>query len=153
MTKEEIIAEKERIGRRKFENDFGKHLHIEFSALKARYDAKATGLTRGETLVVEIKDIRRPYTKHDKDGTDRGFLIDYDKLAYIEEVAKTEGRIPWVVAYFTDCVIIWNLFNTDWRKRGEMKDVNKEGINYGKEKETAYITYLYANEGKRYDYN
>ena len=152
MTNKERISEKERIGRARFENDFGKSLHIEFSGLKERYDAKATGITKGDTFVVEIKVIGRPYTKYNKDGKDKGFLIDYDKLDAIEKVAIAEGRIPWVVVYFTDFAIVWNLFKINWREREEMEEVNKEGINYGKEKERSRVTYLYEGEGKRYDY-
>ena len=121
-----------------------------------RIDAYATARTNhNRTYAIEIKDYtntqhRREYIKFIHNGIDYGYQIDYDKIEYLTNISNEQGRIPILYVRFNDYTIVWDLSNIDWKSRAKMVSVNKDGQNYGKEKEYALQTYLYFNENRWY---
>ena len=83
---------------------------VEFAPIEEKHDAMMTA----ETIsIVEIKNITRPYTKY------KDFMIDLNKVVYLQDRGKEEGRIPYLVCFFTDCIIIWDLTSIPAKERQE----------------------------------
>ena len=143
----------EKLGRRHFSQDMDEYY---FTAATTDpfdpVDVYATARTHTQrTYAIEIKDLTntdnyRPYTKFTCNGKDYGYQIDYHKLKHLQETADKEGRIPIVYVRFDDYTYAWNISLINYEERKKWRYVNKSGVNYGKEKEWALQTYLYANE-------
>lgn len=138
----------EKTGRGKYEDMFGDKYVIAFSSYDyEKWDFKQTARTdTNRTHVGDIKNEGRPYSKYIYKGKDGGFLIDFDKCRNVKKEALNDGRTGGlIVGFFTDMVIAWDITKIEWEKRGEWRQVNKDGQNYG-EKEWEYVTYLYLKE-------
>lgn len=70
------------------------------------FDMTAHSLSYGE-----IKTIHRPYTKY------VNFQIDYNKLHSLKEKAKEDNRIPYLVCFFDDYSIVWDLTKINLEER------------------------------------
>ena len=129
-------------GREKFDKSHGKDLITEHNQdPTGRWDTKATAITKPTiTYVIEIKNIDRPSFKFPD------FMIDYDKIEALVDVATAEGRRPIVSVFFSDREVVWNINKTKWRERKETRKVNKDGQHYGREYEYHDMTYLHFDE-------
>lgn len=148
-------------GRKHFTEDFGKfYITAGTEDDYNRTDILATAITNPNKIyTIEIKSYDnkehpRNYTKFiykDKGSdeyTDHGYQVDYDKVDYLMKMWEKEKRIPILYARFNDYTIVWDLRDIPYKERAKMKDVNADGQNYGKQKETALQTYLYIDEAK-----
>lgn len=136
----------ELIGRQKFEKDFSHDYEIYFT--QGEYDkvdffATSRTLT-GREYVGEIKNYEEERSFHKFEN----YMIDYWKLSFLKTVASARGLIPVLIVYFSDCTVLWDLTNLDIDSRREWRWVNKDGQNYGKQKEYALQTYLYEDEAR-----
>ena len=59
----------------------------------------------------EIKDIHRDYTKYNN------FQIDYHKLQNLKARAEEDAKVPYLVCFFTDYCIVWDLTDIDLEER------------------------------------
>ena len=144
---------REKQGRAHFSQDLGDYY---FTAGTTdpfdRVDVYATARTKpSRTYAIEIKDYtnggyERNYTKYIRNGKDNGYQIDLQKLQHLQEEADKENRIPILYVRFGDYTYAWNIAEINYEDRRREVWVNKSGANYGKEKELAWQTYLYANE-------
>ena len=130
----------------------GKWFIIEFS--KKRFSNEDFWLTArtdtGRTYIGDVKNYEdekhpRAYTKFVKDGVDKGYQIDYDKVDYLVKQGQQQGRIPILYARFCDITIVWDLTDIPYQERAKMRTTNKKGYDYG-EKEKSVQTYLYKKE-------
>lgn len=148
-------------GRKHFAQDFGTYyITAGTKDEKDRTDVLATAITNPTKIyTIEIKDYTnseqgREYIKFiykDKgqdEYTDHGYQIDYDKIEYLMKMWHEENRIPILYARFCDYTIVWDLRNIPYKERAKMKEVNADGQNYGKRKETTLQTYLFINEAR-----
>lgn len=83
----------------------------------------------------DIKNLR--YSDKFKD-----YMIDYDKLKNLTELSKTHNSKPFLICFFSNELVVWDLNKTNWDSTGEWRWVNKEGLNYGKEKEYSFMAFL-----------
>lgn len=148
-------------GRQHFAEDFG-HYYITAGTENDtdRTDVYATARTNPNKIyTIEIKSYDnkehpRAYTKFiykekgEEEYKDHGYQVDYDKIDYLYNTWLTEGRIPILYARFSDYTLVWDIRDIDYKGRQKTKLVNKDGQNYGKEKEYANQTYLYFEEAK-----
>lgn len=140
-------------GRKHFTEDFGRfYITAGTEYDYDRTDILATAVTNPNKIyTIEIKSYDnkehpRPYTKYSKQGIDYGYQVDYDKIDYLMRMWENEGRIPILYAHFTDITLVWDLRKIPYKERAKMVEVNADGQNYGKRKETALQTYLYRDE-------
>lgn len=150
---ENKFREKDLQGRAHFSQDFDKYYYT--AGTEDDYDkidVYATAKTQLErTYAIEIKDytnsgIDRPYDKYNKNGFDNGYQIDYEKLDYLCKEAAETNRIPILYVRFTDYTIVWRLDRIDWKGRESLVLTNKNGQDYGAQKEWSRQTYLYKTE-------
>lgn len=141
------------LGRGHFNDDFGiYYITAGTEDIYDKIDLYATARTdHSRTYAIEIKNYEndehpRAYEKFSWNGIDNGYMIDYEKVYHLCKVAEAEGRIPIIYARFSDWTIVWDMRNIPWKNRGRMMRVNKDGQNYGMEKEEAQVTYLYKKE-------
>lgn len=73
------------------------------------YDFDMTASTR--LSYGEIKTIHRPYTKY------VNFQIDYNKLHSLKELALQDNRTPYLVCFFDDYNIVWDITDIDLEAR------------------------------------
>ena len=140
-------------GRKHFTEDFGRfYITAGTEDDYDRTDILATAVTNPNKIyTIEIKSYDnkehpRPYTKYSKEGIDYGYQVDYDKIDYLMRMWENEGRIPILYVHFTDITLVWDLRKIPYKERAKMVEVNADGQNYGKRKETALQTYLYRDE-------
>lgn len=148
-----IYRQADELGRVRFAQDFGTwYITAGTKDDYDKIDVYATARTdHSRTYAIEIKNYEndehpRAYEKFTWNGIDHGYMIDYEKPRNLCEVAEAEGRIPIIYARFSDWTIVWDLRTVPWRERKRLMKVNKDGQNYGKEKEEALVTYLYIDE-------
>lgn len=134
----------ESIGRKAVIDLFGKYYNFSFTEDPYnRVDFYATGHTLNmPEYVGDVKYyvLERSFHKFSN------YMIDYEKLKEIVDRATKEGRVPILICFFTDYTVVWNLKDIPFKSRAEWRWVNKDGQNYGTEKEWSYMTYLYENE-------
>lgn len=146
--------EADELGRARFNQDFGDwFITAGTEDIFDKIDMYATARTNpNRTYAIEIKNYEatypRAYSKFTWDGVDHGYMIDYDKIDNLVKVAAAEGRIPILYARFSDLTIVWDLREVEYESRKRLMTVNKDGQNYGEEKEEAWVTYLYKCEAK-----
>lgn len=76
------------------------------------YDFDMTAHTSATVLSYgEIKTVHRPYTKFDT------FQIDYNKLKALQDLAKENGRVPYLVCFFDDWDVVWDVSDIDLEDR------------------------------------
>lgn len=96
--------------------------------------------TKEEKISVgEIKNINRDYEQYPN------FQIDYSKIKEIKDIAEKEDRIPYLVAYFTDYSIVWDLARIPDIENRKYKQycTSTTAVNYNKgkkEKEEIWLT-------------
>jgi len=148
-------------GRKHFSQDFGAYYITAGTQDDTdRTDVLATAKTDPSRIyTIEIKSYDnkqhpRDYAKFtykDKGSTvetDHGYQIDFDKIDYLMKMWEKENRIPILYVRFHDYTIVWDLRDIPYKERARMRDVNADGLNYGKRKETTLQTYLYKDEAK-----
>ena len=89
------------------------------------------------TSVGEIKTIHRNYTKYEN------FQIDYKKLKNLQDTAKLDNRIPYLVCFFDDYTIVWDITNINLEERKYNRYCTSTTANYEKgkrEKEEVWLT-------------
>ena len=115
-------------------------------------DVYATAKTHPNRIYsIEIKcyddpQYPRNYSKFTSNGKDYGFQIDVAKLDHLMNKYHEENRIPILYCRFNDYTIAWNISKINYKERIKQVWTNKYGMNYGKEKELTYQTYLYISE-------
>lgn len=85
----------------------------------------------------EIKTIHRNYEDYEN------FQIDYAKLKTLQDAAKKDSRIPYLVVFFNDWNIVWNIEDIDLEERKYTRNCTATTANYEKgkkEKEQVYVT-------------
>lgn len=93
------------------------------------------------TSVGEIKDVHRPYIKYPN------FMIDIQKIRKLHEIAKKDGRIPYLVVFFSDSYGVWDISKIDYETRVETRPcTSTTAQNYTKGKRDKDETYFYNNE-------
>lgn len=139
-------------GRFIVENYFGDWYYFDFTKDDTdRVDFYATAKTHTDiTYVGDIKAYVNPkhprsYDKYNTENEDNGFMLDYDKLEAICNKAK-DGRRPILICLFEDYYIVWNLNKCNWESTRQMRWVNKDGQDYGREKEQKEQAYLYKKD-------
>ena len=70
------------------------------------FDMTANSLSYGE-----IKTIHRDYTKY------MNFQIDYNKLHALKQLSQENDRTPYLVCFFDDYNIVWDLTDIDLEER------------------------------------
>lgn len=112
------------------------------------YDALATAVTIvTNTFVHEYKAYGDPdhIRRHDKFPN---YYVDAIKLKRVKDKAMREGRIPLLIVFFYDCVCVWDLNKAPWEDTVTYVDVNAEGVNYGRRRETSGLAILYFEKEK-----
>lgn len=87
--------------------------------------------------VGEIKTIHRNYTKYDN------FQIDYKKLKNLQDVVKIDNRIPYLVCFFDDYTIVWDITDINLEERRYNQYCTSTTADYEKgkrEKEEVWLT-------------
>ena len=85
----------------------------------------------------EIKTIHRDYTKYPN------FQIDYKKLKALQYRAEKDDRIPYLVCFFDDYTIVWNVadINLEERKYNQFcTSTTAEYTHAKKEKDEVWLT-------------
>ena len=85
----------------------------------------------------EIKTVHRDYTKFPN------FQIDYKKLKSLQSLAKQDGRIPYLVCFFDDYTIVWDISGIDLEERMYTTFCTSTTADYTKgkrEKEEVWLT-------------
>lgn len=82
---------------------------------KDTYDPVDFYMTAGtKTSVGEIKTIHRNYTQYPD------FQIDYKKLKEVKDKAKEDERLAYLVVFFDDYTMVWDLSKIDIEERKHM---------------------------------
>lgn len=82
---------------------------------KDTFDPVDFYMTAGtKTSVGEIKTIHRNYMQYPD------FQIDYKKLKEIKDKAKDDERLPYLVVFFDDYTMVWDLSKIDIEERKHM---------------------------------
>lgn len=85
----------------------------------------------------EIKTVHRDYTKYDN------FQIDYNKLKNLQTVSKEKNRTPYLVCFFDDYDVVWDITDIDLEERKYTTYCTSTTANYEKgkkEKEEVWLT-------------
>lgn len=85
----------------------------------------------------EIKTVHRDYFKYPN------FQIDYKKLKALQELAKQDGRIPYLVCFFDDYTIVWSIADIDLEGRKYSQFCTSTTADYEKgkrEKDEVWLT-------------
>lgn len=104
------------------------------------YDFDMTATTREDNDVLsygEIKTVHRDYVKFPN------FQIDYKKLKALQDLSKQDGRIPYLVCFFEDYTIVWDItdINLEERKYNQFCTSTMAEYTKGKrEKEEVWLT-------------
>lgn len=80
------------------------------------YDFEQTAWTTSVESYGEIKTVHRPF----RDYND--FQIDYNKVKKLQTLSQTEGRRGYIVGFFRECAVVWDI--TDMDLEGRRRDVN-----------------------------
>lgn len=105
------------------------------------HDFEMTAYTTDVLSYGEIKTIHRKYTDYDN------FQIDYKKLKSLKEAANTDSRTPYLVCFFTDYTIVWDLTNIDLESRKYTIDCTSTTVdNYTKGKKQKVEVWLDDND-------
>ena len=80
------------------------------------YDFEQTAWTTSVESYGEIKTVHRPF----RDYND--FQIDYNKVKKLQTLSRTEGRRGYIVGFFRECAVVWDI--TDMDLEGRRRDVN-----------------------------
>lgn len=133
------IREKE--GRRMAVADFG-HLYEIYSSENtySRDDMIFAG--DKETLLVEVKNIHRPYRKFGN------FQIDYEKIEALYDRANKKGYVPTLLCYFDDYRIMWRIDDLSiyTNRIADVRCTATTATNYGENKRDKRETYFYIDE-------
>lgn len=156
MRYDKEVMKAENRGRQHFVDDYGRYFMLEETEGQTnRSDLYATAITStGRTYIIEVKNYDdeqhpREYAKFTYKGKDYGYQIDLDKIDYLVTKGKEEGRIPILYARFNDITVTWDLTDIPYKERVKQVWTNKTGVDYGKEKELTWQTYLYKDEAKQ----
>lgn len=91
---------------------------------------------KATTSIGEIKTIHRNYTKYDN------FQIDYKKMKNLQDKAKNGGDIPYLVVFFDDYTVVWDITDIDLESRKYNQYCTSTTANYQKgrrEKEEVWL--------------
>lgn len=144
-------------GRMHFDQDFPNYFIVEdteddYNVIDRFLTARTPS---APTYALEIKDETnnghyRPYSKFTFNGKDYGFQVDLAKVEGVVEYCNQEGqgRRPLLYVRFGDITLVWKLDEVPYNDRKRQVWTNKNGMNYGAEKELTWQTYLYRKEAK-----
>lgn len=85
----------------------------------------------------EIKTVHRPYTKYPN------FQIDYNKLKNLQVISKQMDRVPYLVCFFEDYTIVWDITSIDLEERKYSQFCTSTTADYSKgkrKKEEVWLT-------------
>lgn len=99
-----------------------------------------TAYTTNTRSIGEIKTVHRPYSKYPN------FQIDYSKAKGVQEKAKAENSIPYVVGFFDDCTIVWDISNIDLEERRYIQYCTSTTADYQKGKKKKEEVWLLKEE-------
>jgi hypothetical protein len=104
-------------------------------------DFEMTAYTSSTTLSYgEIKTIHRDYTKYEN------FQINYKKMKRLQDRAKKDGRVPYLVCFFDDYKIVWDITDIDFEARKYTQYCTPTTAFYTKEKEESEQVWLTKEE-------
>lgn len=72
----------------------------------------------------------------------KNYMIDYSKLQSLTDNAIKNESKPLLMCFFSNELVVWDISKCNWQSTGKWRWVNKEGLNYGKQKELAFMAYL-----------
>ena len=76
----------------------------------------------------------------------KDYMIDYSKLQSLTDNAIKNESKPLLICFFSNELVVWDVSKCNWQSTGKWKWVNKEGQNYGKEKEYCFMAFLLLND-------
>ena len=76
----------------------------------------------------EIKTVHRNYADY------KNFQIDYKKVKSLQTRAQKDGRVPYLVCFFDDYTIVWDVSGIDLEERKYIKSCTSTTADYGKSK-------------------
>lgn len=85
----------------------------------------------------EIKTVHRDYIKFPN------FQIDYKKLKALQDLSKQDGRVPYLVGFFNDYTIVWDITDINLEERKYNQFCTSTTAEYAKgkrEKEEVWLT-------------
>lgn len=74
------------------------------------------------------------------------YMIDYSKLQSLTDNAIKNQSKPLLMCFFSNELVVWDISKCNWQSTGKWKWVNKEGQNYGKEKEYCFMAFLLLDD-------
>ena len=102
------------------------------------YEAYDFDMTASTTYSYgEIKTIHRDYSKYPN------FQIDYRKLKTLQDKAREDNRVPYLVCFFDDVDVVWNISSIDLESRKYNQFCTSTTAEYTKgkkEKEEVWLT-------------
>ena len=111
----------------------------------AVFDFEMTAYTTNILSYGEIKTVHRNYTNYSN------FQIDYNKLKSLKDACKPENRTPYLVVFFTDYTMVWDLTDIDLEERKYTKNcTSTTAENYTKAKKEKVEVWLDDNQGLIY---
>lgn len=111
----------------------------------AAYDFEMTAYTTEILSYGEIKTIHRNYTDYEN------FQIDYKKLKTLQDKAKEDNRTPYLVCFFNDWTLVWNIEDINLEERKYTKNcTSTTAENYTKAKKEKVEVWLDDNKGLIY---
>ena len=131
-------TELDNLGSERWEMELSGKVKSERTAPTDFVDHHETGLTNHRTYSVEIKNYIDPDHPRRSDKFNN-YMIDYDKLLHLE-YAKNDTKL--LACYFYDKLVVWDINKVDWKSTKAIRRVNKKGVAYGQETETAVVAYL-----------
>lgn len=85
----------------------------------------------------EIKTVHRDYARYPN------FQIDYGKLRNLQDMARQMGRVPYLVCFFDDVDVVWDISGIDLESRRYKAWCTSTTADYGKarrEKDEVWLT-------------
>lgn len=111
----------------------------------AVFDFEMTAYTTNILSYGEIKTVHRNYTNYSN------FQIDYNKLKSLKDACKSENRTPYLVVFFTDYTMVWDLTDIDLEERKYTCNcTSTTAENYTKGKREKVEVWLDDNQGLIY---
>lgn len=105
------------------------------------YDFEMTAWTSSVTTSYgEIKTVHRDYALYPN------FQIDYWKLKHLQEKCTKDNRIAYVVGFFTDCLLVWDITKIDLEERRYTQFCTSTTADYEKGKQEKEEVWLVKEE-------
>lgn len=92
------------------------------------YDFEQTAWTTSVESYGEIKTVHRPFRHYDD------FQIDYKKAKNLQILSQAEDRRGYIVGFFTECVVVWDITEMDLESRARDVLCTSTTADYGKKR-------------------